>query len=299
MARIAVTGAGGFIGAHAVRRLQALGHEVVAVGRTRPGARAGAAFVETDLLRAEHRQWLDEHRPDRLLHLAWYAEHGKFWSSPLNADWCEATARLVENFCASGGQRIVMAGTCAEYDWSQGICREDRTPLRPHSAYGREKDRARRLSADICARHQVPLAWGRIFLPFGPGEDSRRLLPSLVACLLGRRAPFPVNCGHRRDFLPVEAVAEAFAWLVDSEAEGAFNICSGKALEVGEIVQRLARLLNADPAPLLRLARRELDYPPLLAGDNRALAQAGWKFEGDLDGCLQAYAASLRGSTEQ
>lgn len=96
-------------------------------------------------------------------HLAWYAEHGKYWDSPLNLRWTEATVRLVEAFCMAGGQQVVISGTCAEYDWTHGYCREDCTPIDPATLYGIAKDATRRLVMAICGQYQVPCAWGAGF----------------------------------------------------------------------------------------------------------------------------------------
>jgi hypothetical protein len=40
---------------------------------------------------------------------------------------------------------VVVAGTCAEYDWASAWCREDSTPLAPATLYGTAKDATRRL----------------------------------------------------------------------------------------------------------------------------------------------------------
>ena len=60
-------------------------------------------------------------RPEVLIHLAWYAEHGKYWTSPENVRWVEASLALLRGFAAAGGRRVVMAGTCAEYEWSREV----------------------------------------------------------------------------------------------------------------------------------------------------------------------------------
>ena len=64
-------------------------------------------------------------RPSHLLHFAWYVTPGKFWTSPENIDWLQASLDLVTSFLDCGGERSVIAGTCAEYDWTgNGILRE-------------------------------------------------------------------------------------------------------------------------------------------------------------------------------
>lgn len=273
--RVLLTGASGFIGRHVLMALQQQGIEVVAVGRTR--LPLPVEQIAADLLGVtDFAPLLREAEATHLLHLAWYAEHGKYWTSPLNLRWAEATTRLVEAFCAAGGRQVVAAGTCAEYDWTHGYCREDGTPLNPATLYGVAKDASRRLVMAVCAHHRVPCAWGRIFLPFGAGEASARLIPSLVEVFRGKRAPFGVNALAYRDFLHASDVAEGFVRLLTGGASGAYNVCSGEPVRLAEVVTTLASLLGADPEPALALTTERPGEPILLIGECLKLKGLGW-----------------------
>lgn len=273
--RVLLTGASGFIGRYVLRALLQHGIEVVTVGRTMP--QASVSFIEADLLNISDFSPLLQHvRPTHLLHLAWYAEHGKYWTSPLNLRWTAATTQLVEAFCAIGGRQVVIAGSCAEYDWTHGYCREGGTPLNPATMYGTAKDATRRLVMAVCEQHQVPCAWGRIFLPFGYGESNSRLIPSLIEVFRGGRAPFGVNAHAYRDFLHSSDVAESFVRLLMAAASGAYNVCSAEPTRLAEVVTTLAALLDADPEPVLALTER-LGEPPLLVGENLKLKALGWR----------------------
>ena len=276
--KVLLTGASGFIGHHVLRALQKHAIEVVAVGRTRP--QPSVQFVEADLLTVtDFGPLLQQAQATHLLHLAWYAEHGKYWTSPLNLRWLDATTRLVEGFCAVGGQQVVVAGTCAEYDWTHGYCREDGTPLNPATLYGTAKDATRRLVMAVCAQHKVPCAWGRIFLPYGQGESTSRLIPSLIDVFRGVRAPFGVNTTAYRDLLHASDVAHGFVRLLTSGASGAYNISSGDPVRLAEIVTTLASVLGADPDPVLALSTARPGEPPILVGENLKLNALGWQPE--------------------
>jgi nucleoside-diphosphate-sugar epimerase len=274
--KVLLTGASGFIGRYALEALQRQEIATIAVGRHPP---ASGEFQAIDLLTATDIELdrLCEHSDaTHLLHLAWYAEHGHYWTSPLNLRWSEASVRLVEAFCHARGQQVVVAGTCAEYDWSHGYCREDTTPLNPATLYGVAKDATRRLVAAVCEQAQVPCAWGRIFLPFGKGEFSRRLIPSLIEVFQGKRAPFGVNTRAYRDFLHVSDVAEGLIALLMSGANGAYNISSGEPMRIGELVEIMARHYNVDARLILDLATERSGEPCLLIGENLKLRALGW-----------------------
>jgi nucleoside-diphosphate-sugar epimerase len=204
MRRVLLTGATGFIGRHAPAALRARGFEVHAVttGESPAVAAEGdvAAWHRADLLDpAVARTLVEQVRPTHLLHLAWYAEHGLFWSSTENLRWTEASLRLLRAFGETGGERAVMAGTCAEYDWSaSGRFVEGEAPLAPATLYGTCKHALRLVGEAWCEQNGVEFAWGRIFLVFGPGEHPERLVPAVAGAVLsGQPARLPLQRGRR------------------------------------------------------------------------------------------------------
>lgn len=274
--RVLLTGGSGFVGRYALDSLLRRSIPTITVGRCGLALQATNA-IEADLLAIEDFSALMEQvQATHLLHVAWYAEHGKYCTSPLNLRWVDATTRLVEAFCAAGGHHVVVAGTCAEYDWSHGYCREDSTPLVPATLYGTAKDATRRLVAAVCESYQVPCAWGRIFLPFGTGEASSRLVPSLIDIFQGARAPFGVNAHAYRDFLHVSDVAEGLVSLLLANADGAYNISYGQPVQLTEIVTEIALLCRADPQVVLDLTSDRPNEPSLLVGENLKLRALGW-----------------------
>lgn len=177
--KIAVTGALGFIGQYVLPLLVTSGHEVFGLTR-RHGVRSsdGVRWITANLLDEKSTcTAIEAIRPDSMLHLAWYTKHGHFWASAENFSWCEATIRLLEIFHRVGGRRIVIGGTCAEYDWSYGYCIEDKTPTVPQTIYGKCKNVTRQYAQRYCQLHDLELAWGRIFFPYGPGEPRGGLCP--------------------------------------------------------------------------------------------------------------------------
>ncbi len=291
--KIAVTGATGFIGRYVISSLIRQGYEVVAIGRSIPIEHSLVTFIEFDLLKEYEYSWMSKYKPSHLLHLAWYAEHGKFWTSRLNLNWCDTTVRLIDSFCNYGGERVVVAGSCAEYDWSFGYCKEKITPNNPSTLYGIAKDSARRLSSEICRLSDVSFAWGRVFFPFGLGENNNRLIPSVTQALLGNSLPFSISTDQWRDMLPVEIVADALIFLLNQKESGVFNICSGKPVQLHEIINHVARSINQDPEVLLSMSAKQAVPPNFLVGDNTLLSSMGWHPVYDLWQSLDFYVNTI------
>lgn len=283
--KVLITGASGFIGTYVLKCLQSSNIDAVVVGRTRPASYLGD-FIKTDLLEiSDFNNLISKANASHLIHLAWYAEHGSYWTSSLNLRWVESTIKLAEAFCLAGGQHIVAAGTCAEYDWTYGYCIEEKTPLTPVTLYGTSKDAARRLLMSLCAMYKVTCSWGRIFMPYGPGEDIRRLIPALNNVFNFKQPPFAVGSYSFRDFLHVEDVASGFISLLNSRANGEFNICSGNPTQISEVIKFLANARNQDPRIVLDHSVSRIGEPLMLVGDNKKLTMLGWLAKHKLAEC--------------
>ncbi len=255
-----VTGAGGFVGRHAVLALQEAGYNVWAVPRG------------MDLLKpAERHRAVAEAGASHLLHLAWIATPGLYWRSDANLDWVAASLDLLRLFRQAGGTRAVLAGSCAEYRWGPPRLVED-APCEPATLYGTAKDATRRLALCYAREAGLSVAWARLFFLYGPGERPERLISSAIATLRARDAFLTSEGSQRRDFLHVSDAAMALVALLGSAAEAAVNIGSGTAVTLRSLLTTLADQLDA--RALLRFGARPMaaDEPPVIEADVTRLA---------------------------
>jgi len=271
MTSVLVTGASGFVGLPTLTELVRGGDEVHAISM-RPSAPEvpGVNWHQVDLGDAAAVDTLmAELSPERLVHLAWYVEHGRFWDAPENVLWVERSLSLVRAFACAGGRRAVLLGTCAEYDWSaaDGPLHETRSEISPATLYGVAKDALRRVACAYAEREGFGLAWGRLFFLYGPREASGRLVPAVIRSLLAGETVETTTGRQRRDFLHVDDVARGVVELLDSPIVGPVNIASGDARAMAEVVDRIALAIER-PELVLRGALPERpNEPPLLVGD--------------------------------
>ena len=286
-----VTGAGGFLGRPAVQNLVARGWQVDAVtSRAVVDGRDGVRWRQADLLdtaRVSH--LLDEARPSHLLHLAWHVDPGgDLYGSRENVRWVAAGLHLLRAFADRGGERVVFAGSCAEYDWDHGVCEERVTPLRPGTSYGLSKRVLGELFEEFLSASDRPTgAWARPFFLFGPHERPRRLLASVIRSLLRGE---PARCSHGRqirDYLFSVDAADALVALLESDLEGPINVASGEPGSIAHLVYRTASRLGREELIELGAIATRPDEPPLIVGDvHRLRHELGWSPRHRLDEAL-------------
>ena len=286
MRRVLITGAGGFIGRHCLEPLARVAGEVHALVRPGTSLHHAAVFVhEADLFdTAGTERVLARVRPSHLLHLAWTAEPGVFWTTPENVRWVEASLGLLRSFADHGGRRVVLAGSCAEYDWTAGVCREGETPLRPATLYGVCKNALREQTEELAARTALKAAWGRLFWLYGPHEHLRRLVASVITALLEGRPALCSAGTQRRDFLHVQDAADALVALLGrDELGGVINVASGEAVAVREVVEAVAVALGRSSLVWLGALPPQGDEVPLVVADvYRLRHELGWRPRFDL-----------------
>jgi len=243
MTRVLITGATGFVGRHVLKELLKRKVEVVAVLRSNAEAPSGLfAVIRTDDLFMESEGFWSEAFVgiDIVLHVAWYAEPGKYVKSPKNLTCMIGTLRMAEAAAKAAVKRFVGIGTCFEYDLDAGYLKLS-TPLRPRSPYASAK-----AGTYMALLHALPcvgvsFAWCRLFYLYGDGEDSRRLVPYLRNRLAAGETVELTSGRQVRDFLEVADAAKMVADVTLSEAEGAYNICSGQPITVADLAHRIAR----------------------------------------------------------
>lgn len=242
--KVAVTGAGGFVGRHVLRALQAADVEVVAVLRPGTALHADAPPMEVvylDLANAGDDAFDRIGRPDSLIHLAWgglphyQSEHHIASELPLQRAFLESCIR-------SGLGHVVVTGTCFEYGMQSGELHEN-LPARPNTRYGKAKDELRCSLQHLQAQFGFGLSWLRIFYLYGPGQAATSLYSQLRGAVARGDASFDMSPGDQvRDFMPVEAagrdIARAARRAMD---DGITNVCSGRPMRVLDMVHEWLR----------------------------------------------------------
>jgi nucleoside-diphosphate-sugar epimerase len=262
--------------------------EVHAVSRTPQDKSENIVWHACDLLdttATEH--MLATVGATHLMHLAWVTEPGVYWQSPQNTEWLASSLALLKSFEKHGGQRALLAGTCAEYDWSDGHCVENVTPLRAKSLYAESKLAFREAAFEAAAKSPLEIVWARVFFSFGPYERPERLVPAVINALLaGERA----KCGDGsliRDFLYVPDVAAAMVAALDSAFDGDVNIASGQAQTLEQLVERIANKLAVNDRIDFGYYPNRPDDPQKITADvSRLRDTIGWSPEYDLDSAI-------------
>lgn len=302
--KVLVTGADGFIGSTVVRKLLDAGHQVGALVRGTPLKRLSPLGSRIDVLRGDLSaanndalRIIADWQPEGCIHLAWYAEPGKYLESRQNLASLAGSLKLLDALIDCGCKQFVGAGTCAEYANSDQPFVED-SPTAPTTLYAACKLGLCLAGEQLSHQGLINCAWGRVFYLYGVGEDPRRMVPALVRALLQDRT-FDATAGEQvRDYLHVDDVAQAFVTMLLQRASGTYNIASALPLPIAELMRTIGGILGKEELIRLGTVPYRKWEPPFISGANDRLRSLGWAPSVSLSDGIAGVAAYWRSALE-
>jgi UDP-glucose 4-epimerase len=294
--RCLVTGASGHLGSYLTRRLLDCGEEVSVLVRPQSdlwrleGVLNRVRLIRADLRNIEHAsEEIHQQSPETVFHCAWSGVTSDTRNRPehliLNIN---SGLRLFQLVQEAGCRCWVGIGSQAEYGRQSEILREDMIP-QPDTPYGVAKLCLGKLLQTLCEESNIRYIWLRLLATYGPKDDSRHLLPSVIEKLLERSQPSLTTGEQNWDYLYIEDAVEAIHRAASTpDAQGIYNLASGETHSVREIVCRLRDMID----PLLPLGFGDVPYGPggafnIRADVTRLRNSTGWVAQTTLESGLR------------
>ncbi|HEX7244596.1 MAG TPA: SDR family oxidoreductase [Solirubrobacterales bacterium] len=256
-----MTGGGGFIGSHLIRRLLADGHSVRVLDNFATGRRENLEDVleEIELIEGDLQSYERVHNAVRgcelAFHLGALPSVPRSIQDPLTSNATNVVGTLNVLLAArdEGVRRVVYASSSSTYGASTELPKREEMPALPIAPYAVSKLAAEgycRAFHEVYGLETVAL---RYFNVFGPRQDPQSqyaaVIPNFITAVLEDRSPIIHGDGDQsRDFTYVDNAVDANIRAADAPgaAGEAFNVACGERVSLNEVVARLGALAGVE-----------------------------------------------------
>ncbi|HEX6654334.1 MAG TPA: GDP-mannose 4,6-dehydratase [Thermoleophilaceae bacterium] len=269
-----VTGGSGFVGRHLIQELG--DRPVVAPNRETLDLLDGPAVARA----------VADAAPSVLFHLAAIASVGRSWEAPADVmrQNVETTFNVLEAVHVEApGAVVVLASSGEIYGPPERLPVDESAPLRPQNPYAVSKAACDLLAAQYADVHGLHVVRIRAFNQAGPGQSDEYVVGTIAKQIAEAEAADAAeaivetgNPDARRDFTDVRDSARAYV-LAASADPSAYNVCSGTAVSIRELVGLAAGAARIPVRHEVREARvRKHDVPEIRGSAELLAAQTGW-----------------------
>jgi nucleoside-diphosphate-sugar epimerase len=279
-----VTGAAGFVGANLVHRLVADGHEVFVILQPttdtwRLDGLRDVRRIEGDIAHgADMERAFTVARPEWIFHLAAHGAYSFQTDTVAMAHSNVVGMATILTACERHGCTVVInTGTSSEYGDCDHAPGEDEAP-RPNSDYAATKAAA----TWICQRARtrgVPVTTLRLYSAYGPFEEERRLIPTLVRAALAGTLPPLASPTVVRDYVYVGDVIDAYIAAASAPNRSTiYNVASGVQTSLAELVAQTIEVFSIGVEPVWGGYPQRAWDPRVWVGDPTLIrSELGWK----------------------
>ncbi len=285
-----VTGANGFVGRHLTTALRGADvttsliewHRRVAATTAETGRVRSVDILDRDAVRRA----VAEDCPARIFHLAGAPHVGNSWRDalPTLEVNVRGTHHLLEAVRHEHPTCRVLIVTSGMIYRAGADALDEQAPLVPSNPYGLSKLAQDQLARIATTDEGLDVVVARPFNHIGPGQDPSFAVASFsrqIALIEAGMLPPQLRVGNldaRRDLTDVRDVVAAYRQIMDSAPSGsAFNVCSGRAHRIGDLLDGLLRQAQVPIAVETDPDRMRPSDIPLLLGSHTTLTRTlGW-----------------------
>ncbi len=244
--KILITGANGFIGKHLVKLLK--NKNIICVSSQKLKYKNSIKFIHLNLFDYKKvNEIITKEKPKVLIHLAWETEPKRYINKKSNLKWYHSSMNLYHQFCKNGGQKAILVGSGIELNFKNNKLKEKNVNILKHNSlnyYNLTKILFHINSLKIANQFRSKLIWARVFFLYGPGEDKRRLIPSLINSIKSNKK-FKINDPYKKlNILHVYDVAKILYRLLNSTKNKIVHVADNKNYSIKSIVNKINKLIN-------------------------------------------------------
>jgi nucleoside-diphosphate-sugar epimerase len=265
----------GFIGTPIIHKLESDGHELLIYSRTLKngfGSKQVVGDISNFIDFAKSHSW----KPDVIIHTAWITKHEIYTRHASNYVYAQFTSELAEYAVRTELGHLIILGTCAEYGSQSTPSVAGITKLNPSNLYAEQKVIAFNSVKKSLLGSNTRLTWARIFHPYGPRQDKKRLIPYLIDSLKSEQEVHLTDTASMLDWITTRDIAAAISWVIKNETPIEIDVGTAHGFTNVELLKTLEGLLGSSRQWTKYSHETSLAKQVTLVGEDSPLLKSGW-----------------------
>jgi nucleoside-diphosphate-sugar epimerase len=272
----------GFIASPIIQKLESEGHQLLIYSRTLKNEIPSRQILG-DIFNFEDFAKTLSWEPQVIIHTAWVTTYGLYINDQINYKFAQFSADLARRIANSSVKHLVVLGSGSEYGTQSEACSAGITKLNPENLYAKQKVIAFNSVREILSSSTVRLTWARIFHPYGPGQDKKRLIPYMIHTLKNGEQIRLDDTSSVLDWVTTRDIASAISWILHNDTPTEVDIGTTIGFTNVELLKRLESLLG-ETFQWTRFGDNSINKNQVsIIGKDSPLFTSGWRPSDDLD----------------
>ena len=233
----------GFIASPIIQKLESEGHQLLIYSRTLKNEIPSRQILG-DIFRFEDFAKTLSWEPQVMIHTAWVTTYGLYVNDQVNYKYAQFSADLARRIARSSVKHLVVLGSGSEYGTQSEPCSAGITKLNPENLYAKQKVIAFNSVKEILSNSNIRFTWARIFHPYGPEQDKKRLLPYMIHTLKNGEQIRLDDTSSVLDWVTTRDIASAIHWILHNDTPTEVDIGTTIGFTNVDLLKRLESLLG-------------------------------------------------------
>jgi nucleoside-diphosphate-sugar epimerase len=271
----------GFLGTNIVQKLESEGHDILVFSKTLRESQKCQQIIG-DIFDISYFTKALLWEPQVIIHTAWVTTHSLYTHDSSNYKYAKFTAELAQHVVTGEFSHLIILGSCAEYGPQSVPSIAGESLLHPGSLYAEQKITAFNSARESFLNSNSRLTWARIFQPYGPNQDNKRLLPYLIKSIKEGTQVQLSDTSTVHDWITTRDIASAIFWIINHDTPVEVDIGTGIGYTNFELLQFLEASLGISSKKRGVIPHYPSEKRVSVVGKTSPLFVSGWKPSDDL-----------------
>lgn len=276
----------GFIATEVINTLESEGHEILIFSKRLSDSFlnkqiVGNLFDIESLVKAL--KW----KPQVIINTAWVTSQAFYTNASSNYAYAFYTLELAQRIVDTQVEHFIVLGSCAEYGPLTNYSIAGQTELNPVSVYGQQKVAAFKSVKKILQYSGTQFSWLRIFQPYGPKQDRKRLIPYMINAISNNEQIELRDTSNIRDWITTRDIASAVSFVISNALPDELDVGTSIGSTNIELLRSLENVIgNSNQWERLVMQTTDKGFVSVV-GEESPLFKFGWRPKDTLEDGLR------------